>query len=247
MKVKKDLEQFYDQEAKKYYYTRKKYRSDWYIILEEIEKNPKKTISILEFWCWSGRLISFLNQNLQNKKINYIWVDLSKELLEFAKKDNPNNKFVHDDITNYIKETKQESFDYIIWTASFQHIPSKKERLFLLKNFYRSLHYWGKLIMTNRSISKRFIKKHYKALSKAIFKSIYTVWNCSWNDLYIPWKNEEVINKRHYHMFTTKEIEALTKSAWFKTELLTYLDNKWQTTKNRKISKNSIFIWKKGI
>ncbi|MCK9466868.1 MAG: class I SAM-dependent methyltransferase [Candidatus Absconditabacterales bacterium] len=247
MKIKKDLEKFYDQEAKKYYFSRKKYRSDGYIILEEIKKNPKKTISILEFGCGSGRFISFLKQNLQNKKINYIGVDLSKKLLEFAKKDNPKSEFIQDDIFNYIQQTKQESFDYIVGIASFQHIPSKKESLFLLKNFYRSLNYGGQLIMINWSFSKRFIQKYYKSLVSSILKSIYTASKHSWNDLYIPWKNKGVVSKRYYHIFTKKEIENLTKTTGFKTKLLTHVDNKGQTKENRKNSNNIIFIGEKNI
>jgi 2-polyprenyl-3-methyl-5-hydroxy-6-metoxy-1,4-benzoquinol methylase len=114
MNIKENLKNFYDKESKKYYFTRNKHRSDGEIILNEIKKNPKKTISILEFGCGGGRLIKYLNQNLKNKKINYIGVDLSKKLLELAKKDNPKNTFICDDITNYIKKTKQESFDFII-------------------------------------------------------------------------------------------------------------------------------------
>ncbi len=247
MKIKDSLKKFYNQEAEKYYFTRKKYRTDWYIILDEIKKNPKKSISILEFWCGSWRLISFLNKNIKDKKIKYIWVDLSKKLLEFAKKENPNNSFIEDDISKYIKKTKQESLDYIIWIASFHHIPNQKERLFLLRNFYRSLNYWWKLIMTNWSISKRFIKKYFKSIIKSLLKFIYTFGNYNRNDLYIPWKNRWKIEQRFYHMFTIKEIKSLTKTAWFKTETLTHLDNNWQTTKDRKFSNNTIFIWKKSV
>ncbi len=247
MKIKKDLENFYDKEAEKYYFSRKKYRADWYIILDEIKKNPKKTISILEFWCGSWRLISFLNANLKNKKIVYTWIDLSKKLIEFASKDNPNNNFIHDDIYNYIKNTKQESLDFIIWIASFQHIPNQKERIYLIKSFYKSLNYWWKLIMTNRSISKRFIRKHYKPLINSFLKYIYTIWNYNRKDLYIPRKNKNQINKRYYHMFTKGEIENLTKIWWFKTILLTHIDRRWQKTKVRKNSNNTIFVWEKNV
>lgn len=247
MKIKDSLKKFYNQEAEKYYFTRKKYRTDWYIILDEIKKNPKKSISILEFWCGSWRLISFLNKNIKDKKIKYIWVDLSKKLLEFAKKENPNNSFIEDDISKYIKKAKQESLDYIIWIASFHHIPNQKERLFLLRNFYRSLNYWWQLIMINWSFSKRFIQKYYKSLVSSILKSIYTASKHSWNDLYIPWKNKGVVSKRYYHIFTKKEIENLTKTTGFKTKLLTHVDNKWQTKENRKNSNNIIFIWEKNI
>lgn len=247
MKIKENIKNFYDQEAEKYYFTRKKYRADWYMILEEIEKSWKDKISILEFWCGSWRLISFLNQNLKNKEIKYIWVDLSKELLNFAKKDNPKNKFIQDDISNYIKTTKQESIDFIIWIASFQHIWDNDTRKFLIKNFYKSLRYWWKLIMINRSISEWFIKKHMKVIIKSIFKYIYTIWYSNWNDLYIPRQNKNIKLYRFYHIFTINELLKLTKLWWFKINKLTYIDRCWQNTSDRKKSKNTIFIWSKDI
>lgn len=247
MEIKKNLESFYNEEAEKYYFSRKKYRADWYIILEKIKESPKETISILEFWCGSWRLISFLNKNIENKKIIYTWVDLSKKIIDFASKDNPKNNFIHKDIYSYIKNIKQESLDFIIWIASFQHIPNKKERIYLIKSFYKSLSYWWKLIIINRSISKWFIKKYYKCLINSFIKYIYTVWKYSRNDIYIPRKGKNKIRKRYYHIFTKNEINALTKIWWFKTILLTYIDRKWQKINNRKNSNNTIFIWEKDI
>jgi len=72
MKIKNDLKTFYNQEAQKYHQTRKKFRSDGEIILQEIKKNKAKNLSILEFGCGSGRLINFLNSNLKDKNITYI-------------------------------------------------------------------------------------------------------------------------------------------------------------------------------
>lgn len=67
MDIKKDLKNFYDAEAKKYASTRKKHRTDADAILEEIKKSGlqstesgKKTITILEFGCGSGRLLEHL-------------------------------------------------------------------------------------------------------------------------------------------------------------------------------------------
>lgn len=245
--MKKQLEKFYDLEAKKYYFTRKKHRADGEIILNEIKKYWKKNISILEFGCGSGRLISFLNQNLKWKNINYIWVDLSKNLIKYAKKDNPNNIFVHDDISNYIKEIKQESLDFIIWVASFQHIPTKKERIFLMKNFYKALKYDGKIIVSNRSLSKRFIKKHYKTLIKSFLKFVYTLWLHNPKDLQIPWKNKDETYYRYYHMFSKTEIERIAETWWFKTKLSKYTDRNWEVIDSRQNSQNTIYIWEKNV
>ncbi len=240
-----NLKKVYNTVAKKYYHSRKKYWSDWPVVLKEIKSCWKKEISILEFWCGWWRCIKFLNENLKWIKINYTWVDISNKLLWFAKKDNPQNTFVCDDILKYISTTKQESFDFIIWIASFQHIKKNKQRLFLMKNFYKSLKYWWKLIMTNRSYSKRFIKKYKKSIFLSILKTIYTLWIYNSRDLYIPRSTETKKLYRFYHMFSKKELFGLCRDSWFSIQKLSYLDKKWQETSNWKLSNNTILIWKK--
>lgn len=246
-KNKDDIKNFYNKVAEKYYLSRQKHWSDWKVILEELKKTKKKNISILEFWCGWWRLITYLNENLKWINIKYIWVDISKNLLTFAKKDNPKDKFICDDISKFIVSTKQESFDYIIWIASFQHIDNEKERKFLMKNFYRSLTYGWKLIMLNWSFSNRFIKKYFKPILKALRKSIYSIWYYNLRDLYIPWGNNKKIYNRFYHIFSPKELNQLWRESWFDVNILTYLDKVWQKTDNRKHSKNSLFVWEKKV
>jgi trans-aconitate methyltransferase len=96
-----------------------------------------------------------------------VGVDFSQKLLGFAKKDYPELSFVCEDISNFITKQPQESFDLIVGTSSFQHIPSYKERIFLMKHFYKALAYGGKLMMTNWSFSLRFLQKHQKALLRS--------------------------------------------------------------------------------
>jgi len=275
MTIKTDLKNFYNTEAEKYYYTRNKHRSDGNIILDEIKKyisttkqSTNKTISILEFGCGWWRLIKFLNTEIQkqrlNIKIQYTWVDISKKLLNFAQKDskefskNIATKFITQDIYKYIKTCKQESIDFIIWIASFQHIPNKQERLFILKSFYKTLKYEWELIMLNRSFSIWFIKKFKQTIKKSIFKAIYTLWIHDWRNLSIPRKQSKTNNKwknnfkhknhyRFYHIFWTKELSMLWKISWFKINKLTHIDKTWHETKNRKKSNNTLFIWQKKI
>jgi len=110
MDIKTSLARFYDTEAEKYYHTRNKHRTDADVFLDEIKNSGKKTVSILEFGCGSGRLLAHLAQ-LKGIKINYTGVDISKKLLGFAKKqmtgkDKPKHittTFVCDDIAHYLK------------------------------------------------------------------------------------------------------------------------------------------------
>jgi len=281
MTIKTDLKNFYNTEAEKYYYTRNKHRSDGYIVLDEIKKyisttkqSTNKTISILEFGCGWWRLIKFLDTEIQkqklNIKINYIWIDISTKLLDFAQKDskkfskNITTKFITQDIYKYIKSYKQESIDFIIWIASFQHIPDKQERLFILKSFYKTLKYEWELIMLNRSLSTWFIKKYKQTIKKSILKTVYTLWIHDWRNLDIPreiskinnhWNNKLTSKKtikhknyyRFYHIFWIKELTLLWKMSWFKIKESTYIDKAWHKIKTRKKSNNTLFIWQKKV
>ena len=75
----------------------------------------------MEFGCGSGRLLASLLE-LSGVKINYVGIDISKNLLTFAKKQISSKtkakhikaEFVCDDILHYIPLCKQESFDLVI-------------------------------------------------------------------------------------------------------------------------------------
>ncbi len=253
MNTKSDLKTFYNQEAEKYAYTRKKHRPESDLILAEISNIEKKTIKILELWCWGWRLISQLHK-IKDKKIIYTWVDLSENLIKIAKKDflkqeNTNIKadFICEDMTHYINSPKQETFDLILCIASFQHIPSYKERLFLSKNFYRILNYEWKVIMTNRSFSRRFIKKYYRSIIDWFIKSLLKYWTLNIKDIEIPRKSKWRIYKRYYHIFTIKELRNICALSWFTEKQLCYLDNKWKKSNNIKDAKNSRILMNKNI
>lgn len=253
MDIKKSLASFYDAQAEKYYHTRNKHRADADIFLDTIKSSGKKTINVLEFWCGSGRLLVHLTQ-LKWIKIHYTGVDISKNLLSFAKKQiswkvipkNITATFVCDDITHYLKWLKQESFDFVIGVASFQHIPTIKERFFVIKNIYRILKYDGKLIMTNRSFSRWFLRKFKKDFLHSLRKYIISFGKHEWNSIMVPRKNGKTIDKRFYHIYTLGELKKIASLSWFVIEELSYLA-KWTLTSSRKESQNSLIITKKSI
>lgn len=253
MDIKKSLASFYDKEAEKYYHTRNKHRADADIFLNEISKNDKKTIKILEFWCGSGRLLAHLAQ-MKWIKIQYTGVDISKELLKFAKKQISGKtapkhitaEFVCKDIIQYIKWLKQESFDFVVCVASFQHIPTSQERFFLIKNIYRILNYEGKLLMTNRSFSRRFIQKYRNNLLLSLRRQISSFGKNRWNELMIPWKNGKITSQRFYHIFTLSELKKLISLSGFIIESLCYT-TKGTIVPSRKTSQNSLVIAQKTV
>ena len=249
--IKKDLAWFYDNQAKKYSETRKKHRSDAELILETIRGLWKKSIKLLEFGCWSWRLLAAI-QNIYDIEIDYIGVDLSKELLGFAEKEITNRKNIRytllcDDVTHFIAGCKQEEFDIIIGIAAFQHIPSIKERFFLMKNFYRILVYEGVLFMTNWSLSQWFWKKHFKEIVLAIGKWILSFGNKSWRDILVPWKNKGTVFLRYYHLFGLRELNQLARRSGFIILNLCYLDKLWTKSQEVLKSNNSLLIVKKTI
>lgn len=254
MTIKDNLKKFYDTEAKKYASTRKKHRADAQNILEEIKKSWKKTLSILEFGCGSGRLLEYL-QTIKWIKIKYTGVDISNELLKIAKKNHKENttfvcNFICDDITNYIKTCKQESFDFVIGIASFQHIPSSKERHFLMKNFYRILKYEGKVIMTNRALSTRFLQTYKKQIWQSFLQYLITLGKHSIRDILVPrtsTKQSKIQHERFYHMFSLEELRKLTSAAWFIIKNLHYLDKEGWMTSSWTNANNGFLVAKKDI
>jgi len=243
--IKQDLESFYNSEAKKYAETRKKFWHEEKAILDAItplfEKNDK--VRVLEFGCGSGRFATLLNQNFPDK-FDYVWIDLSDELLSYASNANPNLTFFQWDITKLIKKFDQESFDLIVWTSSFQHIPTNKERSFLMKNFYRLLDYDGILLMTNWSLSKWFVKKHRKAVLKARFLSLIQFDRSKSRDIMVPWTDTKTgkVYERYYHFFSLKELQSLSDFAWLNTKLNVFVDQDTNFTYNERISRSSFLV-----
>ena len=239
--IKQDLQSFYNSEAKKYAETRKKFWHEEKAILEAITPlfEQKEKVRILEFGCGSGRFATLLNQNFAGK-FDYVWIDLSEELLSYASQDNPYMTFFQWDITKLVNSFEQESFDLIVWTSSFQHIPTSKERSFLMKNFYRLLDYDWMLLMTNWSLSNWFIKRHWKIVMKA---KIFSRFKWTSRDLMVPRTDENwKVYERFYHFFSLEELKNLANFAGFSLKANTFIDWNGNFNDNEKISRSSLFV-----
>lgn len=236
--MKEDIKYIYNKIWEKFSNTRKKHRPEINIIKNYVWNQSK----VLDLWCWDWRLVDYLDDD-----INYIWVDISDKLISIAQEKYPNKNFYVDDMINFLKKQNQQVYDNIIMLASFQHIPTQNERIMILKNIYKSLNYWWRLILVNWCFSWWFIRKYKKQLSKSLIKTILTCWIKSYKDIYIPWKTQEEELHRYYHIFSLKELNKLLKYSWLIIEKSEFTNWNWEFTKKFNNKRNSLVIAKKDI
>lgn len=246
MDIISELAHFYDNQADKFHSTRKKHWPEFDLILKQVQEYDWDELTILELWCWSWRLLKYLTDHT-TKKIKYQWVDISNNLIQIAKLENPSWQFVVADMVSYMEMQNHEQYDFVIAFASFQHIWNKKERLIILKNIYKSLKYWWLCIMSNWSYSKRFLNKYKIETLKAFLRMLYTWWFYKFNDYFIPWKSSDVVFTRYYHIFTIKELKILFKLSWFIIKISSYCNLEWSLSQDYSNSRNSFFVWEKNV
>lgn len=189
--------------------------------LEFINKNSldKKNISILDIWCWNWRLIDVIENN--NLKVdNYLWVDLSKWLLEEAKKLHNNYKFLKNDMLDLYKI--KEKFDFIFFIASFHHLKNIEERKKVIEYSKKLLKTDWIIFMTNWSLNSEINYEKYKnsIISESDNKFLSLDYNIK------IWEFA-----RFYHCFDLSELEYL-----FKNSNLEIIENRLFDNKKNYIS-----------
>lgn len=144
---------------------------------------------VLDVWCWSGRLVDYLNSQLSNYR--YLWIDSSAAMLEEAMFKYELLEFLNLDMLELSKIDKK--FDYIFLIASFHHLNSVEQRISVLKHLKRMLNNNWLIFMTN-----------WNLLSEDNFEKYQTMylWNSNF-DIKI-WEH-----KRYYHAFSVSELDIL--------------------------------------
>ena len=257
--IKESVKNFYNAQAEKFSGTRKKQWPEFFYIKQEVEKilSQKWKIRILELGCGDGRLYRYLVDVFPKEQIEYTGVDISEGLINIAKenwelRDENLEKevkcsFVVSDMLSFVEKQDQQSYDFVIAVASFQHIPKKYERLLILKNIYRILDYDGIVQMFNWSFSHWFFKKYTMQIVKAFLLWIVSIFTKPLNDIYIPWKNDWKVYYRYYHIFFLFELKNLFKQSWFVIKELCYINREGNKSVSRKDARNSMIIAKKSV
>ncbi len=215
---------------------------------EYIAQSNWDQISLVDLGCWSGRLSEILT--LWNQ-VHYTWVDNAPWMIDVAKQQYTWSHFICDDMINFANESKQESIDFLIALASIQHLQWVEKQQEVLLWIYKSLKRWWKVVLVNRSFSKRFVWKYWKNIMEASRRSVIKdEW--SWNDLLIDRKDKsyhtnETSYKRMYHIYTLHELKKLCQLTGFVIEKSWYIYQDWSFWSDWKKSRNSVLVLKKGI
>lgn len=179
--------------------------------LEKLAQNIKDGSSVLDVGCGNGRLLEVL----ENKKITYLGVDNSEELITLAQKNYPHYSFKVVDILD-LKNKINQKFDLVISVAVLHHLPSGKLQVQALEQLKKMLSTDGQIIFSVWRLWGR--KKYTKYLMKTIWQIISFRSKLNIGDILFPWKNSrgEIVSQRYYHAFNQWELKRLVKKAGFK-------------------------------
>jgi len=192
---------------------------------------------VLDLGCGNGRLL----ESLDDRKIKYVGMDVSQELLNEASKKFKVKKKLKSKF-NFKKGSfmdipyKSPYFDKIISVAAFHHVPSREYRLQALAEMKRVLKKDGTLVI---SVWNLWTKRYWKQ----VFETIFRLHKYDFADCMIPWNYKKTGIKRYYHAFRLSEMRVLLREAGFYLVDEFYVthrglaDNYWKAT-------NFIFVAK---
>ena len=230
-KILSETKHGYDMVSKKFSQTRKHFWRN----LEFIGDFAKDGDSVLDFGCGNGRLLELIG----NKKITYLGVDISEQLLNGA-------------IESYAGENIQfkktapgqtslafpaENFNTVYSVAVFHHFPSREYRQDMAKELYRVTKKEGHIVITVWNLWPAFSaswrirrgrqKKYYKKIFENWWKKIKGESELDWNDCRISFTdNSGKKFQRFHHAFTKRELKKLFKSSGFVIERCEVVDGR---------------------
>ncbi len=201
-----DIKNSYDLVANHFFLTRKRALPQRLLDLKRYLHDGQQ---VLDLACGSGRMIRIF----KDFKLDCVFVDISKRLLNYAKKEDlgkiESAQFIVQDMLE--SSFPEKRFDLVFCIAAFHHLKNKQDRIKFLKNAYSWLKPGGRLLMTNWNLRQ-----------KRYFKYIFNFQKRAWNDFLIPYKDNQarVITRRYYHSFTQRELKKLLLKSGFKIEKL---------------------------
>ncbi|MFC1558642.1 class I SAM-dependent DNA methyltransferase [candidate division KSB1 bacterium] len=179
--------------------------------------NKYKCRSILELGCGNGILASyFLKSNYE-----YTGLDISYEMLEIARKNNPDINFIQGDMRDL---QINEKFDAVIIPGrSFCYMTTNDDVMNALKSVHNSLKEYGILVCDNYQAEKIFSdfdkqhesyvnykNKKYRRVSKKSL-NLKTGWTWNWDAVYYieeKGKETKIINDESIlRAFTNDELK----------------------------------------
>ena len=178
-------------------------------IIKTVDEGEK----VLDVGCGNGRLL----EAFIGKKIKYLGVDNSDKLLEHARENYKDEKFVKADILD-LGTVSEYNFDHIFVVAVVHHLPGKDLRLKALKQLYNKTNKGGQVVFTVWNLWKH--EKYGKLIWRFWLLKFIKKNKMDFGDILWDWKNSrgERVSQRYYHAFTRWELWRLCKKAGFKVK-----------------------------
>jgi len=166
----------------------------------------EKPESILDIWCWSGRLLESYQAYFWSLPAEYLGVDMSLWLIQEAQESFPEHDFIVCDMRQ-LDLGRDARFSSIFLIASFHHLSEWEQREAVLKKLSTLLKTGGVIYMTNWALDSNFNRSKYaeckiKKSENSFGSSDYTI---------MFWESQ-----RYYHCFSLTELEYLWEKAGLK-------------------------------
>lgn len=199
----------YDEVAEEFDKSRSKYSEPLWSELAKLAGQVKNSGRVLDVGCGNGRLLEIIGK----KKIIYLGVDNSQNIINIAKAKYPNYKFVLGNILE-LSQLPDINFNYVFCVAVLHHLPGKDLRLKALKQLKNKISDEGKIIITAWNMWSQ--AKFRKLIIKFFLLKLLKKNNMDFGD--IIFEGFSKFSKRYYHAFTKLELRRLGRKAGLKTE-----------------------------
>ncbi len=175
----------------------------WSELRELFQKTPKGA-TVLDAGCGNGRIVPLLRE----KKCTISGVDISKNLLDIARRKYPGVEFRDGDLRHI--PFPKNMYDEVWCIASFHHLPTQRDRIMALLEMRRVLKRKGEIVMTVWDLwhAKKYSSERRNALIRSIFLPFWAK-----RDLLISWGKEKI--PRYYHAFSREELLKLARKTGF--------------------------------
>lgn len=167
----------------------------------------RKEDRILDIACGSGRLLQAYYHFFRDVPKEYIWIDISEDLLSEAMKDFPKHRFFLWDMRLLTHTLWHMNFNAVFCIAWFHHLESIEDRERTLLEIHECLSEKGRVYMTNWSLHTSKNLKKYKNSQRGAQQDNFGSYDY---DIKI-WAYT-----RYYHSFSLSELQYLSEKTWFK-------------------------------
>lgn len=185
--------------------TRKKYI---WPSLNDFSRAVKPGSRVLDVGCGNGRLIEVLD----DKQVDYLGVDSSRDLIRLAQKNYPEHNFIVGDIL-HLDQIEASAFNYIFSIAVLHHLPGQNLQVQGLKQMADKLAPGGQMIVSVWNLWSQ--PKYLKLIFGSYLKYLFSKNKLDFGDILFFWKNSKgnKVSLRYYHAFSTRGLKKISRQA----------------------------------